>query len=54
MNSEEYIVVNQKNQQYCDESQEINLSPSRLNKELNKILETEKMIKEYKEVITKM
>lgn len=31
-----------------------NLSPSRLNYELNKILETEKKIKEYKELITKM
>jgi hypothetical protein len=30
------------------------LSPSKLNKELNKILETERMIKEYKEMITKM
>jgi hypothetical protein len=30
------------------------LSPSRLNMELNKILETEKKIKEYKEMITKL
>lgn len=28
------------------------ISPSRLNEELNKILETEKKIKEYKDMIT--
>jgi hypothetical protein len=30
------------------------MSPSRLNQELNRILETERMIKEYKDIITKM
>jgi hypothetical protein len=31
-----------------------NISPSKLNQELNRILETERMIREYKELITKM
>eukprot|EP00347_Sterkiella_histriomuscorum_P012215 403369454 len=39
---------------YNKEERQINISPSKLNKELNKILETERMIKEYKEIITKM
>lgn len=30
------------------------LSPSRLNEELIKILETERKIKEYKDILTKM
>lgn len=37
-----------------DMDDKASLSPSKLNKELNKILETERMIKEYKEMITKM
>jgi ribosomal protein S8 len=37
-----------------DMDDKTSISPSKLNKELNKILETERMIKEYKEMITKM
>jgi len=40
--------VQEKGLAQCEEP----LSPSRLNEELNKILETEKKIKEYKDMIT--